>query len=79
MAFIDTHNVEYTDDCKVLVKAPKEIEGEYVVRGGVTTIKSSAFSGCEKLTAIHLPSSFIKAEINAFTNCKSLKKVTSVH
>lgn len=75
MAYRDSYNVEYSDDIKTLVKAPKDLEGEYTVNSGVKTIGRSAFNGCEKLTAIHLPSSFSKLEYSAFTGCKSLKAI----
>lgn len=75
MAYKDSFNVEYSDDIRTLLKAPKDIEGEYTINSGVTTIGKAAFNGCDKLTAIHLPSSFSKLEYSAFTGCKSLKAV----
>ena len=75
MAYRDTYNVEYSDDIKTLLKAPKDLAGDYTVNSGVTTIAKSAFNGCEKLTSIHLPSSFKKLESSAFTGCKTLETI----
>ncbi len=75
MAYKDSFNVEYSNDIKTLIKAPKDLEGEYTINSGVTTIGREAFKGCVKLTAIHLPSTFSKLEYSAFTGCKSLKAI----
>ena len=42
---------------------------------GITTIPSSAFSGCENIVTIHIPSSVNKMNSDAFLDCSSLKNV----
>ncbi len=75
MNYIDEYSVEYSEDRKTLIKAPKDIEGDYTINSGVTTIAKSAFNGCEKLTSIHLPSTFKKLEYAAFIGCKALNAI----
>lgn len=43
--------------------------------GGLTTIESYAFAGCEKLTAVTIPSGVLRIGVNAFSQCKLLKSV----
>lgn len=75
MAYRDSYNVEYSDDGKTLIKAPKELEGEYYANSGVSTIGNAAFHGCEKLRVLHLPSSLKLVDYAAFGQCKLLRAV----
>lgn len=69
MNYIDQFGVEYSEDRKTLIKAPKDLSGEYYIKSGVTTIAKSAFEGCGRLTSIHIPASFQKLETSAFSKC----------
>ena len=42
---------------------------------GVTTIGSSAFSGCASLKTVYLPSTLEEIDIFAFNSCDSLKDI----
>ena len=47
-----------------------------IIPNSVTTIESSAFSGCSSLTSINIPDSVTSIGYNAFSDCSSLKSVT---
>ncbi len=71
----DYYNVEFSDDRRTLVRAPKELSGDYVIPEGVTTVSSRAFSGCTSLNKITFPSSLSLIEANAFNECKTLTTI----
>lgn len=71
----DQYGVEYSEDWGTLLKAPKDLFGEYYVKSGVTTIAKSAFEGCERLISVHIPASFKKLEYSAFKGCKCLASI----
>ena len=59
-----------------LIDAKEDISGEYTVKAGTRGIASSAFSGCDQLTGIHLPDGLKFVGYSAFQSCKNLKNVT---
>ena len=59
-----------------LIGAREDISGEYTVKAGTRGIASSAFSGCDQLTGIHLPDGLKFVGGGAFSSCESLKNVT---
>ena len=71
----DYYNVEFSEDRKTLVRAPKDLSGEYVVPEGVVVIGPSAFSGCSSLNKIILPFTLNTIGGNAFNDCKALTSV----
>ena len=71
----DQYGIEYSEDWGTLLKAPKDLFGEYYVKSGVTTIAKSAFEGCERLISVHIPASFKKLEYSAFKGCKCLASI----
>ena len=71
----DYFNVEYSDDRRTLLKAPKELNGGYVIPEGVTSLAENAFSGCASLNKLTIPRSLKSVSRNAFLNCKALTTV----
>lgn len=56
-----------------LIKCPQGIEGEFEVPDGTEAIRSGAFYGCAKITAVKLPESIAYIGASAFCDCTSLK------
>lgn len=67
-------NVLYKNST-TLVLVPKSVEGEIVVREGVTEISSSAFQNCKKVERIVLPDSITAIGQYAFRYCESLQEI----
>ena len=59
-----------------LIGAREDISGEYTVQAGTLGVASSAFSGCDQLTGIHLPNGLKFVGYSAFLSCKNLTNVT---
>lgn len=70
MAYTDASNVRFSDDRKVLEKAPSTIGIEYIIPDGIETIGKSAFNTCKDLRKITIPQSVKKVENEAFNDCK---------
>ena len=68
--------VLYNKDKSELVCYPAGKTGEYTIPGGVTSIGSSAFDGCESLTSITIPDSVTSIGWYAFEGCTGLTSVT---
>lgn len=71
----DYFNVEFSDDRSILLKAPKELSGGYVIPEGVTSLAENAFSGCASLNKLTIPRSLKSVARNAFYNCKALTTI----
>lgn len=65
-------NSTYRDDRKIFFE--KELT-EVVLPQSVTQIGEGAFSGCEKLKTVILPSKLKKIEAHTFYRCKSLERI----
>ena len=72
MAYFDKYGVEFSDDRKILVRCPKDFQGEYVIPDGVTSIADFAFSDCTGLTSVTIPDSVCNIGDLAFDGCESL-------
>lgn len=59
-----------------LVKVASRREGAYTVRDGVTTIGPYAFSSCEHITSVTMPSSVTSLGRGAFIDCVSMSSIT---
>ena len=53
----------------------EEIQGDYTIPEGVSTIGAFAFHGCSSLTSINIPDSVTNIGTFAFYNCNSLKSI----
>ncbi len=58
-----------------LIEAEAAIVGKYVIKSGTVTIADSAFSKCESLTGVTIPSSVTYIGDHAFNLCESLKSI----
>lgn len=71
----DYFNVEFSEDRSILLRAPKELSGGYVIPEGVTSIAENAFSGCVSLNKLTIPRSLKTVSRNAFYDCKALTSI----
>ena len=69
-------NVVYDKNSNSVVFAARGVTGSITIPNGITTIDYSAFSGCTKLTAVHLPASLTDIQGNPFSNCENLTTIT---
>ena len=72
----DEFGVKYSKDGKRLLRAPKNLDGEYTIRKGTKVICDRAFLACKKLSSIHIPDSVTSIGDSAFSDCENL---TSIH
>lgn len=75
MAYEIIDGVQYADNKQILVKAPQDIVGSFVVPIGVKTIQFGAFRSCAKLSEIVFPNSVETIGCSAFEGCASLTSV----
>jgi hypothetical protein len=59
-----------------LLRAPKNITGEYKIPKGVKFISVAAFQNCTDLKSIIIPDTVQSIEASAFRNCTSLQSVS---
>ena len=76
-AFASEDGVLFSKDKTRLYSYPAgKTEKEYAIPDSVTTIDSSAFSGCTNLTSVTISDSVTKIEACMFYGCSSLTSVT---
>lgn len=75
MTNFDSYNVEFTGNSKVLKKAPADLQGDYTIPAGVTSLAYEAFRGCSNLTGLRIPSSLNKVDYSVFSGCEKLTKI----
>ncbi len=79
---VDPENSVYDDgggsNCIVETQSNSLLSGckSTIIPNRVTTIKTSAFEGCSKLTSIIIPNSVTSIEFNAFRNCSGISSIT---
>ena len=66
--------VLFNKDKTKLIRCPAGKQNSYVIPNSVTSIGSSAFSGCN-LTSIEIPSSVASVDNGAFSGCKRLASI----
>ena len=75
-AFVDELGVKYSKDGRKLLKVSGELSGAYSVKEGTRIICDSAFSFCDSLSEIVIPSSVTSIGDSAFYSCSSLKYIS---
>ncbi len=75
--YVSVNGVLYNKGKTELICYPAEKKGNnYKILDSVTSIGSSAFSGCASLKSITIPSSVTEIGSSAFNGCASLKSIT---
>ena len=73
----DVCGVLFNKDKTELILAPKNFPyGRYVIPKTVTSIRSSAFSGCTRLSEVTVPEGVTSIENWVFSSCANLAKLT---
>ncbi len=68
--------VLFNKDMTKIIAYPAGKEGGYTIPDSVTSIESSAFSGCSGLTEITIPDSVTSIGSSAFERCSGLTEIT---
>lgn len=71
----DSRGVLFDRNRTVLIYAPGALEGSYSVPEGVTSIRNSAFSDCDRMTELDLPDSVTTVGEWAFSGCASMTRM----
>ena len=74
-AFVDGRGVKYSKDGRKLLRVSGELSGAYSVKEGTRIICDCAFSGCDSLSEIVIPSGVTSIGNYAFSGCSSLKYI----
>lgn len=75
-SYSSVDGVLFNKDKSTLILFPFLKSKSYTIPDGVTSIYSSAFSGCSGLTSISIPNSVTSIGDRAFSYCSSLSSVT---
>ncbi len=78
--YTDENGVQFSDDKKQLIRAPWNLEGDYVIPSEVTNFMATVidvwgFYGCKKLTSVIIPDAVKSLCLYAFAKCQKLQKV----
>ena len=76
MNYSSQNGVLFNKDRTKLIQYPGGKSGAYTIPEGVTSIYSSAFSDCAKLTSVTIPESLDSIWGFTFENCSSLTSIT---
>ncbi len=68
----DEYGVEFSDDCRTLIKCPQDLQGAYSIPEGVEILERGSFQECNELTALSIPMSVHKIEQFAIRSCDKL-------
>jgi len=74
--YCSIEGILFNSDKSELVVFPGGRMGDYQIPGYVTSIGSSAFSGCTKLSSVSIPNSVTSIGECAFSDCTGLTSVT---
>ena len=72
--YCDVDGVLFDKDKKILVAFPNAKKDAYYIPEGTEIIDHFAFKTC-KISELHIPSSVMRIEANAFYGCKKLKHI----
>lgn len=67
--------VIFNKDKTNLVRFPVSKAGNYIIPSTVTSISSSAFAGCRKITGVTIPNTINIIDANVFMQCSSLESI----
>ena len=73
--WVDKYRVKYSADRKKLIRAPFVLYSDYSVLDGTVVICDKAFSGCDNLKEINIPTSVTGIGESAFNGCDNLKEI----
>ena len=72
----DSVGVLFNKAKTVLLQAPGDIRGNYMIPDGVVTVDAYSFLNCDGLSDVIFPDSVTRIEERAFTGCTALTKVS---
>jgi len=73
--FCSVDGAVFSKDGKKIISCPAGKTGSFTIPETVTTIGSSAFDGCEKLTGIRIPDGVTSIGSQAFLSCSGLTEI----
>lgn len=73
--FVTDGGILYNSDKSAVYRAVSTLAGDINIPDKVTTIKSGAFSACEKIEHLFLPASLAVIETGAFSYCPNMKSI----
>jgi len=83
--WVDAENPAYSSDASgvlfnkektELIRCPEGYVGSYTIPESITSIGSSVFYSCERLTSVTIPDSVTSIGYGAFRECSSMESVT---
>lgn len=74
-SFVFDDGILYNKAKSEIYRASVELEGDIYIDNTVAVIKPGAFSACQKIENLFVPSSVSTIGADAFSNCVSIKKV----
>ena len=75
MAYFDKYGVAFSDDGKILISCPKNLQGAYTIPSRVVEIADFAFRECDKITSITIPDSVVIINTYVLFGCANLKEI----
>ena len=71
-SYSDIDGILYNKDATVLIRCPEGKEGSLAIPDGVTSLRTYAFSSCEKMTDIKIPAGISEIDEGNFIGCTGL-------